>query len=173
LESHARRLLIYYQNACCSLLKYLVQLLCVVYGLNYLDKTTLSYASVLGITLPKEEGGIGLVGHQYNWLGSMFYFGYLAWEYPTSRCVRKPLDYVPLLSFYQAVTVSSAGEVLRLQHHNVGHCSRMFRSSRQLLWRRSSPLLPWPLRSCSHARLRLVHIAMGMFFFYRPRFRPC
>ena len=45
-------------------------LLCVVYGLNYLDKTTLSYASVMGI---KED--INLTGDDYQWLGSMFYFG--------------------------------------------------------------------------------------------------
>ena len=45
------------------------QILCVVYGLNYLDKTTLSYASIMGLTLPPSQGGLGLVGDQYNWLG--------------------------------------------------------------------------------------------------------
>jgi ACS family allantoate permease-like MFS transporter len=69
---------------------HLMPLLCLVYGLNYLDKTTLSYASIMGISLPKEKGGIGLRGDQYNWLGSMFYFGYLAWEYPTNRSVSLP-----------------------------------------------------------------------------------
>jgi MFS transporter, ACS family, allantoate permease len=79
--------------------------MCLVYGLNYLDKTTLSYASVMGISDTIEKGGIGLHGDQYSWLGrfvpllnsncildvklsasySMFYFGYLAWEYPTNR----------------------------------------------------------------------------------------
>lgn len=52
----------------------LIPLMCVVYGLNYLDKTTLSYASIMGIKEPPSKGGIGLVGSEYNWLGSIFYF---------------------------------------------------------------------------------------------------
>jgi ACS family allantoate permease-like MFS transporter len=48
---------------------HLMPLLCLVYGLNYLDKTTLSYASIMGISLPRSQGGIGLKGDQYNWLG--------------------------------------------------------------------------------------------------------
>lgn len=56
--------------------RHLIPLMCVVYGLNYLDKTTLSYASVMGI-----KKDIHLKGDDYQWLGSMFYFGYLAWEY--------------------------------------------------------------------------------------------
>jgi len=42
----------------------LMPILCVVYGLNYLDKTTISYASVMGI-----QKDIGLVGDDYQWLG--------------------------------------------------------------------------------------------------------
>lgn len=52
------------------------QIMCLVYGLNYLDKTTISYANVMGF-----QDDLGLKGDQYSWLGSMFYFGYLAWEY--------------------------------------------------------------------------------------------
>lgn len=81
--------------------------MCVVYGLNYLDKTTLSYASVLGIQSPQGEGGIGLVGKQYNWLGSMFYFGYLAWEWPTSRLLQQ----LPLAK-YSAFNIIMWGTVL-------------------------------------------------------------
>lgn len=62
----------------------LMPVMCVVYGLNYLDKTTISYASVMGI-----QEDIGLVGDNYQWLGSMFYFGYLAWEYPTNRLLQR------------------------------------------------------------------------------------
>jgi MFS family permease len=58
--------------------------MCIVYGLNYLDKTTISYASVMGI-----QEDIGLVGDNYQWLGSMFYFGYIAWEYPTTRLLQR------------------------------------------------------------------------------------
>ncbi|KAF2240807.1 membrane transporter [Trematosphaeria pertusa] len=72
---------------------HLMPILCVVYGLNYLDKTTLSYASVMGLKLPysddKLNSGIGITGSEYSWLGSMFYFGYLAWEYPTNRLLQR------------------------------------------------------------------------------------
>ncbi|KAL8694034.1 MAG: hypothetical protein Q9224_003645 [Gallowayella concinna] len=63
---------------------HLMPLLCVIYGLNYLDKTTLSYASVMGI-----KRDINLSGDDYQWLSSMFYFGYLAWEYPTNRLLQR------------------------------------------------------------------------------------
>ncbi|KAI0386642.1 MFS general substrate transporter [Hypomontagnella monticulosa] len=51
----------------------LMPLLCVVYGLNYLDKTTLSYASIMGL----------------RWIASVFYFGYLFWEWPTNRLLQR------------------------------------------------------------------------------------
>ena len=44
----------------------------------------MSYASVMGI-----KKDIGLTGSDYNWLSSMFYFGYLAWEYPTNRLLQR------------------------------------------------------------------------------------
>jgi ACS family allantoate permease-like MFS transporter len=66
--------------------------MCLVYGLNYLDKTTLSYASIMGLRLPpsdnKLQSGINLKSDQYQWLGSLFYFGYIAWEYPTTRLLQ-------------------------------------------------------------------------------------
>ena len=70
--------------------------------LNYLDKTTLSYASVMGI-----KKDIGLVGDDYQWVSSMFYFGYLAWEYPTNRLLQR----LPLAK-YSAFCVIMWGLVL-------------------------------------------------------------
>lgn len=56
------------------------------------DKTTLSYASVMGFRLPhssnKLASGVNLTSDHYQWLGSMFYFGYIAWEYPTTRLLQ-------------------------------------------------------------------------------------
>lgn len=49
---------------------HIMPLMCIVYGLNYLDKTTLSYANVMGL-----KKSIHLKGDDYQWLGSMFYFG--------------------------------------------------------------------------------------------------
>ncbi|KAI4867342.1 MFS general substrate transporter [Hypoxylon rubiginosum] len=62
----------------------MMPLLCVVYGLNYLDKTTLSYASVMGI-----RTDLHLVGQDYSWIASVFYFGYLFWEWPTNRLLQR------------------------------------------------------------------------------------
>ena len=83
---------------------HLMPLLCLIYGLNYLDKTTLSYASIMGI-----KTDINLVGDDYQWLGSMFYFGYLAWEYPTNRLLQR----LPLAK-YSAFCVIAWGTVLAL-----------------------------------------------------------
>ncbi|KIW22988.1 uncharacterized protein PV07_11224 [Cladophialophora immunda] len=83
---------------------HLMPLLCVIYGLNYLDKTTLSYASIMGI-----KTDINLVGDDYQWLSSMFYFGYLAWEYPTNRLLQR----LPLAK-YSAFCVVAWGTVLAL-----------------------------------------------------------
>lgn len=44
----------------------LVPIMCLVYGLNYLDKTTLSYANVMGL-----QDDIGLTGSDYSWLGML------------------------------------------------------------------------------------------------------
>ncbi|BDD63119.1 hypothetical protein MAP00_008059 [Monascus purpureus] len=63
---------------------HLMPIMCCVYGMNYLDKTTLSYASVMGI-----KKDLNLKGDNYQWLGSLFYFGYLAWEYPTNRLLQR------------------------------------------------------------------------------------
>ena len=48
----------------------MLPVMCTVYGLQFLDKTTLSYASVMGISKD-----IGLTKNEYNWLASVFYFG--------------------------------------------------------------------------------------------------
>lgn len=52
--------------------------MCLVYGLNYLDKTTISYASVMGI-----QKDINLKGDDYQWLSSMFYFVSVEWTSPS------------------------------------------------------------------------------------------
>ncbi|KAK3116194.1 Allantoate permease [Teratosphaeriaceae sp. CCFEE 6253] len=80
----------------------LIPIMCVVYGLNYLDKTTISYASIMGI-----KKDIGLVGNDYQWLGSMFYFGYIAWEYPTNRLLQR----LPI-GKYSAACIIAWGAVL-------------------------------------------------------------
>ena len=82
----------------------LMPLLCVIYGLNYLDKTTLSYASIMHM-----NQDLGLTGSNYSWLGSMFYIGYLAFEWPTNRLLQR----LPLAK-YSAFNVFMWGLVLAL-----------------------------------------------------------
>ena len=53
--------------------------LAVCYAFFYIDKTTLSYAAIFGI-----KTDLHLVGTDYNWLSSIFYFGFLAWAIPTN-----------------------------------------------------------------------------------------
>lgn len=83
---------------------HLMPIMCVVYGINYLDKTTISYASIMGL-----KADLKLRGDNYQWLGSMFYFGYLAWEWPTSRLLQR----LPLAK-YSAFNVVMWGTTLTL-----------------------------------------------------------
>ncbi|KAL7943561.1 major facilitator superfamily domain-containing protein [Trichoderma barbatum] len=82
----------------------LMPLMCIVYGLNYLDKTTLSYASIMGL---RED--LKLHGDNYQWLSSLFYFGYIGWEFPTNRLLQS----LPLAK-YSAFNVIMWGLVLSL-----------------------------------------------------------
>ncbi|KAI0389638.1 major facilitator superfamily transporter allantoate [Xylariaceae sp. FL0594] len=81
---------------------HMMPLLCIVYGLNYLDKTTLSYASIMGF---KTDLHLGV--SEYNWVASIFYFGYLVWEWPTNRL----LQMLPLAK-YSAFNVILWGSIL-------------------------------------------------------------
>ncbi|KAL1311494.1 hypothetical protein AAFC00_001617 [Neodothiora populina] len=62
----------------------LLPLLCITYMLQSIDKTTLGYAAVFDI---RED--THLRGMEYSWLGSIFYLGYLAFEYPFSVLLQK------------------------------------------------------------------------------------
>ncbi|KAL2822496.1 major facilitator superfamily domain-containing protein [Aspergillus granulosus] len=57
----------------------LIPLLFTTYMLSFMDKTILSGAAVFGLI---ED--TNLRGQQYSWVSSMFYVGYLVWEWPTS-----------------------------------------------------------------------------------------
>ncbi len=46
--------------------------ICITYLVTYLDKATIGYAAVFNL-----QTDLNLVGTQYSWLGSIFYFGYL------------------------------------------------------------------------------------------------
>ena len=82
--------------------RHILPLMCVIYGLNYLDKTTLSYAGVMGM-----QPDIRLTGREFSLLGSIFYVGYIAWEYPTSRLLQR----LPLAK-YSALNIIAWGITL-------------------------------------------------------------
>ncbi|RAH63739.1 allantoate permease family MFS transporter [Aspergillus aculeatinus CBS 121060] len=81
---------------------YIMPLICVVYFLQYLDKIAISYASVTGL-----RESAHLHGNQYNWVSSIFFFGQLAFSFPTVRL----LQAFPLAR-YVAVNVILWGAIL-------------------------------------------------------------
>ncbi|KPM45168.1 hypothetical protein AK830_g1341 [Neonectria ditissima] len=67
--------------------RFLLPLLLVSYMLQFLDKQSLNFASIMGII-----DDLDLVGSRYSWCSSTFYFGYLSFSYPASfLMVRLPL----------------------------------------------------------------------------------
>ncbi|KIY66146.1 MFS general substrate transporter [Cylindrobasidium torrendii FP15055 ss-10] len=81
----------------------LMPLLFITYNLNFMDKTILSSASVFGL-----KTSTGLHGTQYSWVSSVFYFGYLFWEYPTSVLIQRlPVGkYVGINTFFWGTVVA-------------------------------------------------------------------
>lgn len=68
----------------------------ITYNFNFIDKTILSSAAVFGM-----RTDTNLVGTQYSWVGSIFYFGYLIWEYPTTVLIQR----LPVAKYLSGVTL--------------------------------------------------------------------
>lgn len=72
---------------------WIIPFICITYLLNYIDKATLSYGQSFPLVLHSSADSIAtlfglsedahLVGTDYSWLGSIFYFGYLVVSTPT------------------------------------------------------------------------------------------
>ncbi|KAL4956733.1 major facilitator superfamily domain-containing protein, partial [Aspergillus filifer] len=94
--------------------------MCGLYLLQYLDKTALSYASSMGI---KEDTNMS--ASEYSLSGSIFYIGYLVFEYPHNRLMQRfPLGkYISIsVIVWGAILSASAGT------HNFvcpGPCARV------------------------------------------------
>ncbi|KAK7031408.1 MFS general substrate transporter [Favolaschia claudopus] len=66
----------------------IIPALSVCYMFYYVDKTTLSYAAIFNI---KKDLHLGK--SEYSWLSSLFYFGWVAWAFPTNLLMQKfPLN---------------------------------------------------------------------------------
>ncbi|GAA5927408.1 hypothetical protein JCM10213_003462 [Rhodosporidiobolus nylandii] len=76
-----------------------------IFLLNYMDKIGLSYAAIFGM-----KPDLGLVGQDYSWCSSIFYFGQLVAEFP----VLYFLHALPLRSFV-AVSIVAWGIVVACQ----------------------------------------------------------
>ncbi|KAJ3715127.1 major facilitator superfamily domain-containing protein [Lentinula raphanica] len=62
----------------------LMPIMFITYNFNFIDKVILSSAAVFGL-----RDDTHLVGQQYSWVSSAFYFGYLAWTYPTTLLIQR------------------------------------------------------------------------------------
>ncbi|KAL2429253.1 putative transporter PB10D8.01 [Exophiala dermatitidis] len=62
----------------------IIPFLCVGYHLMYVDKQTLGSSAILGILKDNH-----LNANQYNWLSSIFYFGYLLAEWPQNWALQR------------------------------------------------------------------------------------
>ncbi|SMR59918.1 unnamed protein product [Zymoseptoria tritici ST99CH_3D1] len=62
----------------------LMPILFLLYLLQYLDKNGINYASVYGL-----QKGTNLHGDDYSWLSSIFYFGYMAGQFPGAILMQK------------------------------------------------------------------------------------
>ncbi|KAL3462849.1 major facilitator superfamily domain-containing protein [Aspergillus heterothallicus] len=74
----------------------LIPLLFTTYMLSFMDKTILSSAAVFGLI-----DDTHLHGQQYSWVSSMFYVGYLVWEWPTSFLIPR----LPIAKYLAANTL--------------------------------------------------------------------
>ncbi|KAH9917079.1 MFS general substrate transporter [Fomitopsis serialis] len=63
---------------------HLMPLMCVLYWIQFMDKTTLGSAAILGI-----KTSTHLTTNEYNWLGTIFYLSYLAFEYPQNLALQR------------------------------------------------------------------------------------
>ncbi|KAJ7693057.1 major facilitator superfamily domain-containing protein [Mycena rosella] len=58
--------------------------MCILYWIQFMDKTTLGSSAILGITQSTH-----LTTNQYNWLGTIFYLSYLAFEFPQALALQR------------------------------------------------------------------------------------
>ncbi|KAJ7268564.1 major facilitator superfamily domain-containing protein [Mycena rebaudengoi] len=64
--------------------RHILPLMCILYWIQYMDKTTLGSSAILGI-----RESTHLTTNQYNWLGTIFYLSYLAFEFPQNLALQR------------------------------------------------------------------------------------
>jgi len=63
---------------------HILPLMFMLYWVQFMDKTTLGSAAIMGIITDTN-----LTNNQYNWLGTVFYLAYLAFEYPQNLALQR------------------------------------------------------------------------------------
>jgi len=63
---------------------HILPVLMMTYMLQYLDKSSINFASVFGL-----QKGTNLHGQDYSWLSSIFYFGYMVAQYPAGYLLQR------------------------------------------------------------------------------------
>ncbi|KAK5700480.1 hypothetical protein LTR97_004997 [Elasticomyces elasticus] len=81
---------------------HILPLLCGTYLMQYLDKSSINFASVFHL-----QEGTHLHGQQYAWLSSIFYFGYLVAQYPAGYAMQR----LPIAKFI-GVTILTWGMLI-------------------------------------------------------------
>ncbi|KAG6866173.1 hypothetical protein C0991_007723 [Blastosporella zonata] len=63
---------------------HILPLMCILYWIQFMDKTTLGSAAILGI-----RESTHLTTNEYNWLGTVFYISYLVFEFPQNLALQR------------------------------------------------------------------------------------
>ncbi|KAL2312157.1 Major facilitator superfamily transporter [Schizosaccharomyces pombe] len=75
---------------------FILPIMCITYGMQYLDKTAVSYAAVYGM---KQEAHLS--GYVYSWLSTIFYLGYMVAQYPAGYLLQKfPISYFMFIAAF-------------------------------------------------------------------------
>lgn len=64
--------------------RHVMPLMCVLFGIQILDKITLGSAAILGM-----QRATHLTTNEFNWLGTAFYIGYILFEYPQNLALQR------------------------------------------------------------------------------------
>lgn len=147
---------------------HMMPIMCCVYGMNYLDsttcfdrlswhdadkatETTLSYASIMGL---KEDLNLDPDGDQYQWLGSLFYFGLC--NAILARRVGLTSNRLSCLGVpdQPPTAVVATGKILRRVYSGLGADSLLLCRHSQLSRGGRDSFLPWSLRGSCHPGVR-------------------
>ncbi|CDR37651.1 CYFA0S01e14180g1_1 [Cyberlindnera fabianii] len=63
---------------------YILPLICFLYAVQFMDKVTNGNAAIMGL-----KTDLNMINDMYTWVGSAFYLGYLAFEFPVSTLLQR------------------------------------------------------------------------------------